>query len=483
MSENQENPGVMDRLSASLNSALTPLGRGAPGAMQETLAFSDAAEDDTALLSGGDDAMRNADLTRQLTYSVQQIGKRDDAIQQGAADLTAAMEKRSAGERRITVWGFRFLIGVAWLGLAWWLHDTALQARADQLAVTAMGVPVADAGALSNTFSLIGALAAATALIMILRVYISGDATNAKLSRVGAAFGVRLAEETRDLNRRLKENRDAVVGAKGRGDGLSAASQAHLVAHEAAIFFRGVSFLTTADEKAADKEFRAFLNRYYLVETGYSALEMLSMLLVGAFFGWAGTIASYAPELFSLKFAPLAIVQYPFAAQAFFIGLSAYALVGVTMMLLSDFVGGDEMKKARKAALDSLRSAYTAQEAPLATEVIRQVEDVVEILRARLGGVASGGKSASTTAPAANQSPAYRALSLEESAAADKDAADPGFAPWRRRDSSVKFVDPVFSASPFSWRTDAFAKKMSSKNNREPGSKRDHKAPKNSLDD
>jgi hypothetical protein len=50
---------------------------------------------------------------------------------------------------------------------------------------------------------------------------------------------------------------------------------------------------------------------------------------------------------------------------------------------------------------------------------------------------------------------------------------------WRRRDSSVKFVDAGFSPAPESWRTDAYAKKFEAPAKRETGSKRGGEALKN----
>ncbi|MEO1137787.1 MAG: hypothetical protein AAFW68_14485, partial [Pseudomonadota bacterium] len=123
----------------------------------------------------------------------------------------------------------------------------------------------------------------------------------------------------------------------------------------------------------------------------------------------------------------------------------------VVIELFSGVVGRNEMTKAREDALDSMRSAYTAQEAPLESEVVRQVEDVVAILAARLGG--AGNLSGANHGDA------------QFSAEAD-------IPEWRRRDSSVKFVDAGFTPAPESWRTDAFAKKFDAESRRGTGSKR-----------
>lgn len=425
-----------------------------------------ASMDPTVALFPGDETPReeNADLRQnlkdRLAGSADKVGRREAMLQSNAIALKTVSDDRAGGEKSLTIWGIRFLIALGWLGLGFWLNQSALYARANDLETAFAGTTPGDAVILAQAFLLAGGAAAAAATVMIAFVFLRGDASNDRLRRQGEAFGDELAREARNLNAVLKTYRDKVV-ASSAGGGVAAASQAHLTALEAAYFFRNISFLTIVNPETADDAYRGFLRRYCPPAAGYSFADMVVAIILGGLVGLGLGWKLFKPETTGGEPLVLAITQYPWALQALVYGGLAYLVTGVVIELFSGAVGRREMTKARKDALDSMRSAYTAQEAPLESEVVRQVEDVVAILAARLGGAGGAGGAGKTNHAGAD-------LAAE--------APEPE---WRRRDSSVKFVDAGFSPAPERWRTDAYAKKFEAQELRGSGAKRGGDAFKN----
>lgn len=461
--------GALNALRASAEGALKKLAPKASTAQPaaepvepDQLAFSDPTKTLFPAANMGDEQADELKfpLDERLAGSADSVNRREAMLRESAIDLKNISDARAGGEKSLTIWGFRFLIAAVWLGLGFWLYQSALYARANEMATAFGGVAVADAAPLAYAFVFTGVAGAAAAILMIAYVFLSGNATNGRLRNHAETFGDRLAHEARALNGSLKRYRDKVVSSADRNDGVSAASQAHLAALEASYFFRNISFLTTVDHEAADVAYQRFLKRYCPPAAGFGLAEVMIIgvfgVLLGLAAGWKIFSADAGPGGLAdgAETSAIAIMQYPWAAQILVFGGLAYVVTGLVIEMLSGLVGSSEMMKARKDALDSMRSAYTAQEAPLESEVIRQVEDVVAILAARLGV----GKSAT-----ANHSADF---------AEENDAPE-----WRRRDSSVKFVETRFAGAPERWRTDAYAKKFDASKPGEPGSKREPKRP------
>jgi len=398
--------------------------------------------------------MISGDLGERLERAADDITKRQALLRDSAIDLQRVSAARDRGERQLTIWGFRFLIGAAWLGLAGWLNQSALQARANDLPL-ANAMPVDDAMVLAHTFFLAGASALGAALIMIALIFISGNGGNDRLRRRGEIFGDALAATAREFNNALKYFRDKIsTGDKAAADIVPAVSQAHLTALEAKVFFRDISFLTMIDADGADVAFRGFLRRFCPSIGGFAFFDVLLGMMLGAIAGLGAGWTLFKPAVEAAA-GPvgLAITQYPLALQTLLLGGGLYIVTGVVVELMSGLFTNGEMTKARKAALDSVRSAYIAQEAPLSSEVIRQVEDVVEILRARLGA-GSGGRNSLSPSEVAAQSPAYALKS--QAAVSQFDDPDLDMPAWRRRDSSVQFVETGFQAAPKEWRIEPY---------------------------
>ncbi|NNL90346.1 MAG: hypothetical protein HKP25_14880 [Marinicaulis sp.] len=409
-------------------------------------------------------AVLTENLAVRLRDSADDITRARNMLDAHAIDIQTTSAARDRGEKMLTVYGLRAVIGFAWLLLAFWLNQSALLAQAADLTVTASGMPIAHATALGETFMLAGTLAAGVAILLIALVFISGNGTNGWLRHRGEVFGATLADTATQFNETLKFYHKKITDTSAPPSAIvPAVSQAHLTALEAKVFFEDISFLTTPNSDQADGFFRDFLRRHCPpAPLGYALPDMLSAIVLGGIVGLFVGYKLFAPEVATTTAAtPLAILQYPGALLALLGGVGVYAFIGFFIAALSGLFENKVLTNARKEALDSIRSAYLAAEAPLASEVTRQVDDVVQILQARL---VPGARSNNT----ANHFPG------EDARFADADSEIPE---WRRRDTSVKFVDTGFASAPKEWRTDAFSKKLGEKSRREPEAKRGPDAP------
>ena len=411
----------------------------------------------------GDDEAPSKNLSESLSARLEQ-SSRDIAdaramLREHARDIQSASAAREQGERRILVYGFRLLIGLAWILTALWLQQSALGARAGGADLTSFGMPTAHATAISELFFLIGAIASVAAAFIIVLVFLSGNGSNSNLCARGKFFGERLAIASSRFNDTLQFFQEKIADTKrSPAQVVPAVSQAHLTALEAKLFFEDVRFLTTADDDRAEGYFRDFMRRFSGVRgSAGGALDLILVLSIG-FLG--GLFVGYiqfrtgAPAAAPINTAATApeLMRYPGVIAALLGGSALYLFSGLAASMLGGLFDNATLTSARREALDSVRSAYLAQGAPVAADVVRQVDNVVHILQSRLTS-AGGGDYAGF------------------GAASDQSAAGPD-APWRNRDSSVQFIETSFASAPDGWRTDAFAKKMDAKGTGEPGSKR-----------
>ena len=142
---------------------------------------------------------------------------------------------------------------------------------------------------------------------------------------------------------------------------------------------------------------------------------------------------------------PLPIEQYPWALSLLFIGGFVYAIAGILLELFRGVLTIDVAKQARNDALDAIRSGFTSREAPRPADIVIRINEAVEVFKARVGR--SGGRS--LDAADATSAIEFSTANTSETPA------------WRTRDSSVKFVETGFAATPNEWRADAYAKNFS----------------------
>ena len=457
MAQESKKQGVLSRLSASVDSALTRLAgtkavektqAGKPSFVSidpTTVMFPDArdVEDSGALPLG-----------MMLEKSAHAMVRRADDLREDANKLIARIGERVDGEVTLRAQGARVIISLVWLGTAAWLYISGLNAEANNLSNLPDGMPAEDAFVLVRTFFTVAAAGIGVAFAVAALTNVFGNGDNRKVREEGEQLGLAIADASREFDDTLTDLRSAMDRRNNPADSIKDLSAAHMTALEACAYFRDIGFLTSVEGAQAQRLFRGFLHRGY--ENPPPMLERLSMFVSGAGLGALFVYLKYVPRPEAVEPAtPLAILQYPWALALLLLGGLAYAGVGVVFSLIPGLAAGDTEAKAREEALSALRGAFTSREAPRPNDVIRRIEDAVAVFRARIGG-----RALRTGQADANQ---------QDPASVDLDGDDTAIPAWRKRDSSVKFVETGFQAAPREWRTDAYANFSA----RKPGAKRD----------
>lgn len=435
-------------LGGALNGALGRLRNSTPASSDST----NRSKESYAAPAGGDptdtffpdESGSNSDgvsLNIMLEDSATAIAQRAATLDETANQLNIRIAERVSGEITIRAQGFRVLVSLLWLGIAAWLYISALNAQAADLITLPNGMAVDDAFVLMRVFGIVAAAGLGVALGIATLTNGFGRGDNRKVRAEGEALGAAIADDALEFDQSLTDLRNEMDRRGAAGDAVTDLSRAHMTALEACAYFRRMPFLTTEDRSEAERQFRGFL--YRRPESGPALFENLSMFIAGAGFGALYIWFNYVPSPEPIGPAtPLAIMQYPWAAAALMLGGLAYAGAGALFSMLGGLIAGDTSAKARAEALDALRSAFTTREAPRPADVIRRINDAVDVFKARVGGSHGGG--ARSRFAEANHSPDNEA----------DFAGDETDVPlWRRRDSSVKFVETGFQAAPARWRT------------------------------
>lgn len=409
-----------------------------------------------------------APLSTLLEEAAHAMVRRKDDLAGLAAGLAARIEERRNGEIAMAAQAVRVVIGLVWLGVAVWLYNAALVARADGFAALPGGMPLAHAGALMETFLLVAAagLGVAFAVGALARAF--GNADNGRVAREAERFGAAVAGAAGEFDAALAALRGAMDRRRHPADAVDDLSRAHLTALEAHAFFREIAFITGADDDNARRLFRGFLARAARGGDG-GAFAAILAFLSGGVLGGLGVYVLTAPTPDVPDAAPqaaLAIMEYPWAAQLLILGGALYAGAGALLSFFSGPLTEGVAARARADALTALRSGFAAESSMGPTDVTRRIKDAVDVFRARVGGRPAASAShagARTEFPRTGDARANQGAAFS----ADDDVPE-----WRRRDSSVKFVATDFAAAPQPFRTDAFAKKFSSPDDRNTAAKR-----------
>lgn len=451
-SDHSGSNAMLASLSGALNGALGQLRGTAPAAASPAAETDSAAEasfaDPTrAFLPDAASADRGAvSLDIMLDDSAAAIAQRDGALTQTANDLVARIVDRISGEITLRAQGFRVLIGFLWFGLAAWLYVAALNAQAAGETVLSGpivdGMAVGDALVLMRVFLIVAAAGLAVAFGIAAIANGLGRGDNRKVRAAGEALGLAVADDALEFDRVLTDLRSEMDRRAAAGDAVTDLSRAHMTALEACAYFRRLPFLTAEDNDQASRQFSAFL---YRRPVGFTVSDVGGAFATGAIVGALYIWFSYVPQPEPVEpSTPLAIMRYPWAAAALMLGGLAYASAGALFSMMGDLAAGDAGKKARADALDAMRSAFTTREAPRPADIIRRINDAVDVFKARVAG-ARRTESDMTGPGGANQERRDNAGFMGEAAEIPA---------WRRRDSSVTFVETGFQAAPAQWRTD-----------------------------
>ncbi|WP_411819533.1 hypothetical protein ABFZ85_12100 [Hyphococcus formosus] len=457
---------MLDALQASANTAFARL-RGEPQRRDAATQFDNADPTETSFPSDNPTHEREGalPLSARLEESAKDIVRRSDDLRLAARGLTIRIAERRAGEVTMLTHGLRFLIGLVWLGIATWLFYGVMTARANGVAVTAGGIPVSDAIALVELFLMVAAAGLGVALAVGFLTRILGNADNRRIRAEAETLGIEIAKASMEFDRDLTDLRAQMDNRNAPADAVIELSRAHLTALEACAYFREIAFLTGAEGDHAQRLFKGFLNR----NGGNPKSVPIVDFGLGTIFGVFLTLMFILPKPAPAEIVEtLGLAQYPWAVQVILLGAFLYAIAGLLMTLMAAPLTEGTATTARTEALDALRSSFTAQEAPRPADVVRRTEDLLDVFRARVGGrtpTSGGRKEFASGAKSANQS----AFTNEEES----------IPAWRRRDSSVRFVETGFAGAPERWRTDAFSKNFSGTDRRDTESKRGQRSLKN----
>jgi len=378
----------------------------------------------------GEEARENLPLGAQLEQSARAMSRRAQALKDGADALAARIRQSAEAEVSLAAQAIRVIIGVAWLGIAFWVFS----GRA--------GASPGDAQILTRAFFIVATLALGVAFGIGALISATGKPSAALVRREGDALGRAMAKTAREFDEALQGFREAMERRGAASEAVVDLSRAHMTALEASAYYRDIAFAADADEANANWLFGQFLEQ---PRQRAAALPVfVSGLLLGGFAAAAGVYLEFGPQAGArLPASPLAVAAYPLALYALLLGGVLYAGAGFVAALFAGAIMPRAAAKARRQALSALRAAFAEQEAPRPEDIATRIEDALALYRSRLGGRGGG----------ANQR-AHR--ESEENAGDDENTA-----PWRRRDSTVKFVETGFSAAPARWRTDAYEKNFS----------------------
>ena len=395
-----------------------------------------------------------------LEKSAQTLVERTDKLRDHKQALMAQMGDRANAEITLTTQALRVVIGLIWIGIAAWLFLGAGQTEGG-----ASGMPVEHAQTLSATFLKISLAALAVAFGVTAFVGVMGKSDNKKIRNEAEKLGIAIAATSREFDASLNSFRTAM---DRRADPVDAAfdlSPAHAAALEACANFREIGYLT-GDGDEANRMFRGFSK----ARGGNPPLTPIFLIgvLLGGFVGAGYVMINVVPETdYSMAFGSAAasveaISQYPWAVFAILGGSLLYATIGLIVSLAAGRpITTSAMSRAQKVAQDALRAGFTSQSAPRPIDVVRRIEDTVEVFRAGVGNARSDAAQRDHRGANHLRNPSFE-FSEEK----------PDVPEWRHKDSSLTFVDTGFTTAPETWRTDAFAKKIDENGAGKPGSKR-----------
>ena len=402
-------------------------------------------------------------LSTLLEDSARKMVRRTVELNRQADDLIYGLYRRGEAEITLSAQALRVLIGLIWLGVASWLFYNGQRGDAGALPA---GMSAADALVLSGTFFIVSAAGLGVAFGVAAIVALFGNGNNGRIQSLAAQLGQSMADSSRKFDDALTDIRDRIRDKEDAAGGIYDLTHAFSIVFETNYFSQGIRFLWDSGDGESPYQFRGFLRRE---SPQPPALPVFILgAIIGALTGALYVYAKYAPDAQSLAeglaasatATSVAIAQYPWAANLLLLGAFLYAGMGALLSLASPLIAGPAVSKARDDALIAIRSEFTKSGGANPHDIIRRLEDLIAILHARVDSHRDGRGERHNGAnhPAASN--------------ASYSAEDSEIPSWRRRDSSLTFVDAGFTTAPKEWRTDAFAKKFSAEDDRKPASKR-----------
>ena len=359
---------------------------------------------DFAAAGGNESALSLGFLLRQSANS---IGRGRRLLSERGRALAAAIDAQGREDAVLLAQAARLAIALFWLFIAVILAREVAAAGGAPV----RGLAAGDAQMAARVFFALAALGVVAAFVGgFLARGLSGGAMREAADALGAASGrsARDYGETLDALRAQLERQ-----ARRPGDALDDLARMHLVALEASAFFSEIQFLAETDGDDAVAKFRGFLRERAPAPPGSGAGGLLLFALGAAFgVGLAAALREGAAAGLSSGL-PLWVLaaSLGFALLYFAVGPLFRAAAGAA---------DDLALRARAAALDRVRAAFAAENAPRLDDLVRRTEDAIAILKARLGDDA-------------------------RREAAEQAGAEPA---WRRPPEPPQFVAAAFDPAP-----------------------------------
>ena len=412
-------------------------------------------------------------LPSLLKDSARRNTLRGDELASMAISLRRNLVDRAATDVTQIAAFIRFMVAAGWLVLGAYFFRTHTSAQIAGETTTPGGMPIADAIKVSNTFTQLGSVAIALALLVMIVVAFRNNSLKESIRSKSENFGLRVSQMLKEYDSRLRHYRDALGDQSRSNESVaSEVSEAHVTAQEAMLLFEDIPFLVDARAAETSDQMRQAVNAYrgYLASSGPAIMRSnLEDISLGVTFGWLIGAAMGSQFMLELLGASTVDVlgklnlqlingfeQYPTLLAILIGGTILFLVAGVFASSLSAMLFAGERYDRARDSLNEIRGAVTGEEAPRAADIAQRVEDLSEIFRVRLMGK-SGGNAISATAPGG------RRLAQSE---------EDEIPHWRRPKEGPRFVETGFQATPSSWRTDAYAQYAAKNSAPEPGAKR-----------
>lgn len=388
------------------------------------------------------DHLSPTSLYRLLDASGSAIDQRRKDLQKGANTVRENLTSRNYADIIAAANIFRVWIGAFWAAIAGWLYVEITNAKIASNALTAAGVPIADATSMAIIFGMMAILGALTGLLPLGLASAKKTFSNDDFIKASDDYGLWIANILMEFDARLQNHRQRLSDRNlPDNDVLREVSLAHIAAEEAAVMFNEMSFLGEhdAESHSSTQKYRDYLNKS--IHTSASAAGMAGGFL-GFLFGAAfGIMLGGITLVQALNIAPSKILtelgiqpiggleQYPlaFVALIFPAGLLLAASPIGELFTFGALRGVRDRRLAE--SLNAVRSSITGAQAPRARDIAQRVEDLSEIFRVRLANSAGGNSAFSGQQ---NDTPA-----------------------WRQQDEGPRFVNTGFGSSPKPFLADA----------------------------
>lgn len=407
---------------------------------------------ETAALAGGAAGDGNS-LSEQIWAKAKEISAGEISLHRQASGVSRAISERRDGSVTMIAWGIRFIIAILFGGIALQL---VLAGLSDTSASQVIGIGLVQAEDI-RTLTYLFAFAATIGLFFVFLgggiVSLVGKADNKNVRREASEFGETAAKLATRFDQELKDHRAAMDTREPKIEAVSDLSRAHLVALEAAVYFRNIEFLIS--NRDARDGFSRFLRLGF---SGGSRPGLdFQMLLVGFLGGAFLMVMWIGPPDVDIELPDFTKIKYPMVDIWIVLGSFAYLFAGFVAEVFGALFNGPLEKSVREEALEAARSGFVAGQPPRIEDVIQRIEDALEVYKARVGAQGSAIGSLTATAPGGRKLATTQTDDVPH---------------WRRPKEGPRFVDPSFDAAPKSWRTDAYAQFLSKKSSPSPDTKR-----------